>query len=58
MLVHQISYREIVPGKYPIETLAEGVGNCDLFAYVAASILEAGGILLFCCIIGISCTWK
>jgi hypothetical protein len=44
MLVHQISYREIVPGKYPIETLAEGVGDCDLFAYIAASILEAGGI--------------
>src|SRR5665647_557348 len=44
MLVHQIRYREIVPGKYPIETLAEGVGDCDLFAYIAASILEAGGI--------------
>ena len=44
MLVHQISYQEIVPGKYPIETLAEGVGDCDLFAYIAASILEAGGI--------------
>jgi hypothetical protein len=44
MLVHQISYREIVPGKYPIETFVEGVGDCDLFAYIAASILEAGGI--------------
>lgn len=44
MLVHQIGYREIVPGKYPVETLVEGVGDCDLFAYVAASILEAGGI--------------
>jgi hypothetical protein len=44
MLVHQIGYREIVPGKYPIETLVDGVGDCDLFAYIAASILEAGGI--------------
>jgi hypothetical protein len=44
MLVHQIGYREIVPGKYPVETLVEGVGDCDLFAYIAASILEAGGI--------------
>jgi len=44
MLVHQIGYREIVPGKYPIETLVDGVGDCDLFAFVAASILEAGGI--------------
>ena len=44
MLVHQISYREIVPGKYPVETLVEGKGDCDLFAYIAASILEAGGI--------------
>jgi hypothetical protein len=44
MLVHQIGYREIVPGKYPVETLVEGKGDCDLFAYIAASILEAGGI--------------
>jgi hypothetical protein len=44
MLVHQIGYQEIVPGKYPVETLVDGVGDCDLFAYIAASILEAGGI--------------
>jgi hypothetical protein len=44
MLIHQISYREIVPGKYPVETLVAGVGDCDLFAYIAASILKAGGI--------------
>jgi hypothetical protein len=44
MLVHQIGYREIMPGKYPVETLVDGVGDCDLFAYIAASILEAGGI--------------
>jgi hypothetical protein len=44
MLVHQIYYQEIVPGKYPVETLVEGYGDCDLFAFIAASILEAGGI--------------
>jgi hypothetical protein len=44
MLVHQITYREVIPGKYPVETLANGYGDCDLFAYIAASILKAGGI--------------
>jgi len=44
MIVHQIDYQESVPGKYPIETLADGVGDCDLFVFVAASILEAGGV--------------
>ena len=44
MLVHQITYREVIPGRYPVETLVNGHGDCDLFAYVAASILEAGGI--------------
>ena len=44
MFVHQITYREIVPGKYPVETLVVGSGDCDLFAEIAASILEAGGI--------------
>jgi hypothetical protein len=44
MLVHQITYQEIIPGKYPMETLVAGSGDCDLFAEIAASILEAGGI--------------
>ncbi len=44
MLVHQITYQEVVPGRYPVETLVAGYGDCDLFAYIAASILEAGGI--------------
>jgi len=43
-LVHQITYQEVMPGRYPVETLVDGNGDCDLFAYVAASILEAGGI--------------
>jgi hypothetical protein len=44
MLVHQIVYNEITPSKYPVETLVDGNGDCDLFVYIAASILEAGGI--------------
>lgn len=44
MLVHQIAYEETLPGKYPIETLVAGIGDCDLFALIAASILKAGGI--------------
>ena len=44
MLVHQITYQEVIPGRYPVETLVNGYGDCDLFAYIAASILEAGGI--------------
>jgi hypothetical protein len=44
MLVHQLTYKEIIPGKYPVETLVAGYGDCDLFAYTAASILQAGGI--------------
>ena len=44
MLVHQIAYQEIVPSQYPVQTLVEGNGDCDLFATIAASILEAGGI--------------
>jgi hypothetical protein len=44
MIVHQINYQESVPGKYPIETLVANTGDCDLFAFIAASILEAGGV--------------
>ena len=44
MLVHQITYQEVIQGRYPVETLFDGYGDCDLFAFIAASILEAGGI--------------
>ena len=44
MLVHQLTYQETIPVKYPIETLVAGKGDCDLFSLIAASILEAGGI--------------
>ncbi|MDW8024136.1 MAG: Ig-like domain-containing protein [Nitrososphaerota archaeon] len=44
MIVHQIPYTATQPPKYPIETLVENSGDCDLFSYVAASIMKAGGL--------------
>jgi hypothetical protein len=44
MIVHQLTYEETLPEKYPVETMVAGKGDCDLFAFIAASILEAGGI--------------
>ena len=44
MLVHQISYNESDPQKYPIETLVENEGDCDLLSIVAASIMKSGGL--------------
>lgn len=44
MLVHQIPYIESIPQKYPIETLVENEGDCDLFSILTASIMIAGGL--------------
>lgn len=44
MITHQIPYVESGPQKYPVETLVENEGDCDLFCFVAASIVKAGGI--------------
>jgi hypothetical protein len=44
MLVHQIPYEETTPGKYSTETMISGKGDCDLFAFIAASIMKAGGL--------------
>jgi hypothetical protein len=44
MIVHQLTYEETVPAKYPVETMADNKGDCDLFSCTAASILKAGGI--------------
>jgi hypothetical protein len=44
MLVHQITYEVTNPAMYPVETMAENKGDCDLFSYIAASILKAGGL--------------
>ena len=44
MLVHQIPYAESSPQKFPVETIVENEGDCDLFSFVAASIMKAGGL--------------
>lgn len=44
MIVHQIPYRETLPVRYPVETMVENEGDCDLFSYIAASIMKAGGL--------------
>ncbi len=43
MLIRQLRYRERNP-VYPIETLADGFGDCDCFSTLAASIMMAGGL--------------
>jgi hypothetical protein len=44
MIVHQIPYVESAPQKYPVETIVQNEGDCDLFSFVAASIMMAGGL--------------
>jgi len=42
-LVRQIPY-SISSYKYPVETLVENSGDCDVFSFLAASIMKAGGL--------------
>jgi hypothetical protein len=44
MILHQIPYVESTPQQYPVETLVENEGDCDLFSITAASIMDAGGL--------------
>jgi hypothetical protein len=44
MIVHQIPYEETRPPKYPVETMVANEGDCDLFSYIAASIMKVGGL--------------
>jgi hypothetical protein len=44
MIVHQITYVETTPVKYPVETMIDGQGDCDLFSLIAASVMKAGGL--------------
>jgi hypothetical protein len=44
MIVHQITYVETTPAKYPVETIVDGQGDCDLFSFIAASVIKAGGL--------------
>jgi hypothetical protein len=43
-IVHQMTYIETQQGKYPTETLTDNTGDCDIFSYVAASIIKAGNL--------------
>ena len=43
-LVHQIPYEETLPEYYPVETLLRNKGDCDLFSFLAASIMKAEGL--------------
>ena len=44
MIVHQIPYVESDHQKYPVETIVENEGDCDLYSIIAASIMKAGGL--------------
>lgn len=44
MIVHQITYVETLPVKYPVETIVDCQGDCDLFSFIAASVMKAGGL--------------
>jgi hypothetical protein len=44
MMVHQITYVETTPVAYPVETMANEQGDCDLFSLIAASVIKAGGL--------------
>jgi len=44
MIVHQIPYVESAPQKYPVETIVQNEGDCDLLSFAAASIMMAGGL--------------
>jgi hypothetical protein len=44
MIAHQIRYVETTPAKYPVETMVDAQGDCDLFSFIAASIMKAGGL--------------
>jgi hypothetical protein len=44
MLTHQIHYEVIDEGRYPVETIFENGGDCDLLSYVAASLTKSEGL--------------
>jgi hypothetical protein len=41
--VHQIPY-SISKSKYPVETIADNSGDCDVLSFLAASIMKAGNL--------------
>ena len=42
-LIQQMSYT-LSDVKYPVETLVDGCGDCDVFSLLAASMMKAGGL--------------
>jgi len=44
MIVHQIPYEASAPQKFPVETIVDNQGDCDLFSFLAASVMMAGGL--------------
>ncbi len=44
MAVHQIPYQPVEGVKYPVETIVENRGDCDLLSYIAASLTKAQGM--------------
>jgi len=44
MVVHQIPYEVVAETKYPVETMIDNKGDCDLLSYIAASMLETQGL--------------
>lgn len=42
-IIHQIEYG-VNETKYPIETIVENAGKCDTMSFLAASIMQAGGL--------------
>jgi len=44
MIVHQIFYEGSARQMYPVETIVQNEGDCDLFSFAAASIMIAGGL--------------
>jgi hypothetical protein len=44
MIVHQIPYEVTIPPKYPVETIEDNKGDCDLFSFIAASIIKASSL--------------
>ncbi|MEM3875328.1 MAG: hypothetical protein QXU45_09395 [Candidatus Bathyarchaeia archaeon] len=42
-LIQQMTYT-VSDIKYPVETIVDGFGDCDVFSLLAASIIKAGGL--------------
>ncbi len=41
MMVHQIPYVVVEEARYPVETIANNLGDCDCFSFIVASLLKS-----------------